>query len=274
MMLEFLYKTLPGRIILKLLVNPQISVLCGRFLDSPLSKVLIKPFVRKNHIDLSLFYSSDFRCFNDCFMRKIRPEFRKFDECSEAFSAPCDGLLSVYDVTDDLVIPVKGSSYSISRLLHSKKLASYYDGGYCLVYRLCVDNYHRYSYLDNGTKGDNHFIQGKLHTVRPIALYHVPVFTENSREYTVMKTEHFGKIVQMEVGAMLVGKIVNHHERCDFARGEEKGYFMYGGSTIIVLARKDKVCVDERFIDATRAGHESPVIMGEKIGYSIRKTPV
>lgn len=265
-MLKFLYETFIGRIFLKLLINPKLSEMCGNFLDTPFSKVLIKPFVKRNGIDLSMYYSEGFNCFNDCFARSIRPGYRKFDMDPEAFCSPCDGLLSVYDISDDLIIPVKGSLYSVSGLLRSKKLGRQFEGGYCLVYRLCVNHYHRYCYIDNGSKGKNHFIPGKLHTVRPIALYNYPVFTENSREFTVMKTENFGKIVQMEVGAMLVGKISNNHEACDFKKGQEKGCFLYGGSTIIVLVKKDKICLNKEILDNSKFGLETPVIMGEKIG--------
>ena len=265
-MLKFLYETIPGRMILKVLTLPAISKLCGLFLDCPASKPLIGPFVRSNAIDLAEFYSNDFHCFNDCFARRIKPGKRPVDMTPCAFVCPCDGLLTVHEINDGSVIPVKQSTYSIPRLLHSKKLAKRYEGGYCLVFRLCVDNYHRYIYIDNGIKSSNHFINGKLHTVQPIALEKLPVFTENCREYSVMKTENFGTIVQMEVGAMLVGKIHNHHGRHVIRRGEEKGCFLYGGSTIIILAQPGKVVLDDNILKASARGEETAVVMGECIG--------
>lgn len=263
---EFLYKTIPGRILLKILTAPVISKICGTFLDSPLSKILIKPFVRTNAIDLSEFYSDDFHCFNDCFARRIRPGRRVFDLMPSSLISPCDSFLSVYEIGKDTVIPVKQSAYSLTRLLHSRKLAEKFYGGYCLVFRLCVDHYHRYAYFDSGTKGVNHFIAGKLHTVQPVALEKIPVFTENCREYTVMNTQNFGKAVQMEVGAMLVGKIKNHHGRHAFVRGEEKGCFLYGGSTIILLLQKNRAVIDDKILAASAKGIETPVKMGERIG--------
>ena len=260
-----LYNTIPGRCALKVLTLPFISKICGSFCDSRASKVLIGPFVKKNAIDLSLFYSENFRCFNDCFARRIKPGKRPFDEDPRAFVSPCDGLLTVYEIKGDTVIPVKQSRYSIPRLLHSRKLAKHYEGGYCLVFRLCVNHYHRYAYIDNGVKGENHFIKGVLHTVQPVALEKIPVFTENCREYTVMKTENFGTIVQMEVGAMLVGKIKNFHGRHASRRGEEKGCFMYGGSTIILLVEKDRIVIDDNILKASAKGIETPVVMGELV---------
>ena len=269
-MLWLLYNTIIGRAILKILTDPRISKACGDFLDSPASKFLIRPFVRANSIDLSRFYSKDFHCFNDCFTRLIKPGGRVFDMDPEAFVAPCDARLSVYEVEKGMVIPVKQSQYSLARLLHSRKLADRFEGGYCLVFRLCVDDYHRYAYFDSGIKGGNHFINGKLHTVQPIALEKVPVFTENCREYCVMKTDNFGPVVQMEVGAMLVGRIKNHHGKHSFTRGEEKGCFMYGGSTVILLIQKDRLCLDDKILSASDRGIETRVTMGEKLGRAIR----
>ena len=266
----FLYDTVFGRMLLKVLTHPLVSKICGAFLDCPASKILIRPFVAANSIDLAEYYSGDFHCFNDCFARRIKPGKRIIDMEPSSLVAPCDGLLSVYEIEEGVVIPVKQSRYNIARLLHSKKLAARYEGGYCLVFRLCVDNYHRYIYFDNGEKGVNHFIPGKLHTVQPVALEKVPVFTENCREFTVMNTENFGKVVQMEVGAMLVGKIDNHHGRHTFRRGDEKGCFKYGGSTIILLIEKDRAVIDDAILKASHRGVETPVKMGEMLGKCVR----
>lgn len=265
-MLDFLYNTPVGRSILRILTKPFISRIVGRFMDSPVSALLIRPFVRANAIDMSQYFTHDMKCFNDCFVRRVLPGMRPFDADPSAFVSPCDGLLTVYEIEEGTVLPVKQSHYSIPRLLHSKKLAKRYEGGYCLVFRLCVDNYHRYHYFDDGIKGPNHFIQGKLHTVQPIALEKVPVFTENSREFTVMKTRNFGRVVQMEVGAMLVGRIENHHGRHAFRRGEEKGFFKYGGSTIILLFEKDRLFLYDEILQASALGIETPVTAGEKLG--------
>jgi len=109
-----------------------------------------------------------------------------------------------------------------------------------------------------------------LHTVRPIALENGPVFTENCREFTVMKTRHFGKAVQMEVGAMLVGKIRNNHGKHRFKRGEEKGCFLYGGSTIILLLKKDAAIINSSIEKASASGFETRVRMGQRIGTRVK----
>ncbi|MBO4903324.1 MAG: phosphatidylserine decarboxylase [Lachnospiraceae bacterium] len=266
-MLHFLYHTIIGRMILKILCKPCISETAGRFLDMRASRVLINPFIRKNHIDLSQ-YETGFSCFNDCFCRKIKPGLREFPQDAFAFASPCDGLLSVYRINDRTVLPVKQSRYSIDDLLEDVKLADAFTDGFCLVFRLCVEHYHRYSYFDSGVKGGNIHIPGVLHTVRPVALSQVPVFVRNSREYTILQTDHFGTVVQMEVGALLVGRICNHHGAYRFRRGEEKGCFQYGGSTIIVLLQKDALQLSSPVSEIVGTGNELPVQMGDVLGFA------
>lgn len=262
--LSFLYTTVPGRIVLRVLRAKWVSKAAGIFLDTRLSKPLIKPFVENNNIDLGDYKSDGFTCFNDCFCRKIKPGLREFDMRENALCAPCDGLLSVYKINDGAVYPIKQSKYTIYSLLKNEALAREYKNGYMYVFRLCVNHYHRYHYPADGQKGENIHINGTLHTVRPIALENTAVFCENSREYTVIDTENFGKIVQMEVGAMLVGKIHNLHGAKSIKKGEEKGMFLYGGSTVILIT-KECATPDICFLENTENGYETAVKLGENI---------
>ena len=265
-MLEFLYQTILGRVILKILTWPMLSGGIGRFMDSRLSEWIIPDFIQKNNIDMSEYQVEEYRSFNDFFCRRIRPELRPIDARKDVLIAPCDGLLRVYPIQDDRVIPVKESHYRISDLLRDRELAQKYHDGTCLVFRLCVHHYHRYCYPDSGIKTRNIYIPGVLHTVRPVALREVPVFTENSREYTMVCSDHFGDIIQMEVGAMLVGKIDNYHAEALVSRGEEKGRFLYGGSTIILLLEKGAAEINSEILHATENGQEMEVKMGQAIG--------
>ena len=270
--LRFLYRTVIGRAVLKLITARWISRFVGKILDSGISKPLISRFVKKNGIDLSEFHSDNFTCFNDCFTRKIKDGYREIDNSPTAFISPCDSLLTAYRIDEDLILKIKGSEYKITDLLGgNNSLAEEFNGGLALVFRLCVTHYHRYIYFDNGTKGDNVFIPGKLHTVRPIALESLPVFVRNCREYTVLDTENFGRAAQIEVGALLVGKINNNHREHTFLRGEEKGMFLYGGSTIVVLLQKNRVSLAEEVFTATESGAEVSVLMGEKLGEAYKE---
>lgn len=264
--LVFLYNTFIGRVILKLISCRLISFLCGVFLNSSLSKCLIKSFVLKNDINLDDYYSDNFKSFNEFFSRKIKEDRRPIDKRKGNLIAPCDGRLLVYNIRKGLVIPVKQTSFTISSLLKDDELASSYENGFCLVFRLGVDNYHRYCYLDDGTKLSNKFIKGRLHTVRPIALSKFPVFCENAREYTVLQTKNFSDVIQVEVGALLVGKIKNFHNEYTFRRGEEKGCFLYGGSTIILLFKEGTIELRDELFTSSNDGDETPVKMGEVIG--------
>lgn len=263
--LRFLYHTVPGRVFLRLLTARWVSKCSGVLLDSPLSRPLIDGFFRKNGIDRNDYLPERYRSFNDCFCRRIRPELRPIDRDPAHLISPCDGLLSVYRATDDVVLPVKQSQYRLPELLRDAELAAHYRDGYVFVFRLCVSHYHRYCYPEDGEKSANRFIPGRLHTVRPIALERGPVFTENCRSVCTLATERFGLLTQIEVGAMFVGRICNLHEEKTVSRGEEKGYFQYGGSTIILLVSRDAIAEPTDLLHATESGEETPIKLGEKI---------
>ena len=268
-LLKKLYNTSDGRRLLKLLTRPFVSKIAGDFMDSVFSKPLIKRFIRSNNIDTSQYIMKNFRSYNDFFTRKIKPEKRPVDQSADHLISPCDSKLSIYDIDEKSVFRIKGSRYSLSDLLRNNFLARRYLGGFCMIFRLEVDDYHRYCYIDNGIKTGNTFIKGELHTVNPIALRRYNIYKRNSREYTVLHTENFGDVVQVEIGAMMVGRITNHHGEHSFRRGEEKGYFEFGGSTIVLLFERDAVLPDHDILKNSAEGFETVVKFGEKIGVSV-----
>ena len=130
-----------------------------------------------------------------------------------------------------------------------------------------MDDYHRYCYVADGEKSKNVVLPGVFHTVNPAANDALPIYKENAREYTLLKTEKFGTILMMEVGAMMVGKITNHKKGSGpVKKGEEKGYFEFGGSTVIMLLQHGKVRLDYDLIENSENDYETIVRMGERIG--------
>lgn len=258
---HFLYTTCIGRLLLKQITRPGVSKAAGTFLSHSASRFLIRPFIHHYNLDLSDYPDMSYSSFNDFFTRPIRPERRPIDEHPTSLISPCDGLMSVIPIDENTAFSIKGSLYTVNELLQNPSLARQYHGGFCIILRLTVSHFHRYCYLDDGCKEENHFIPGILHTVQPIAHMYHKVFKTNSREYTVLHTQHWGDIVQMEVGATLVGRISNDHGTHSFKRGEEKGHFEYGGSTIVLLIEKDRAVLRHIGED------EIPVRLGESIGF-------
>lgn len=264
---RFLYGTVPGRFMLKLLTRPFISNLSGAFMSSGASKFIIPSFIRNNAIDMDRFAepAGGFRSFNEFFTRPLKPEYEP--KPTADFISPCDGLLTVKQIEDDSIIVAKNSRYSIKELLDDADLAGDFSEGTALIFRLTPKHYHRYSYCANGAITGKRRIDGILHCVRPIAVETQEVYTQNSREYIVIESEKMGKIVQMEIGAMLVGKITNRPECAPPNRavvGEEKGYFEYGGSTIIVLL-DHQVEFSRDIAERPAVDGEIPVTVGETV---------
>lgn len=262
--LMFLYKTVPGRIMLKLITLPFFSKCAGFLMNRRFSALFINGFIKKNNIDMSDYPKKTYTSFNDFFTRSILSKKRPVSR--DGLISPCDGLLTAYKINSDSRFCIKGRTYSVNELLSQDMAAREFSGGICLVLRLTVTDYHHYCYIDSGIKSENHFIQGILHTVQPIACGERDVYTENCREYTIIDTEHLGTVIQMEVGAMMVGKICNADSACSVTRGSEKGYFEFGASTIVVLLKNGAAKLDSEFWENTENGFETRVLYGEKIG--------
>lgn len=268
-LLAALYGTCAGRRLVKLLVHPAISRIGGAFLASPVSKGLIKMFVKKNPIDMSQYENISFSSYNDFFTRSIKEGKRPIDMEPSHFISPCDGKLSVYPITQSGRFYIKQTFYTVGSLLRNKSLARRYEGGTALVFRLTVDDYHHYCYIDEGEKSRNFMIPGILHTVNPIANDFYPIYKENTREYCLLKTKNFKTVLVMEVGALMVGKINNYHSgKYHVARGDEKGLFEFGGSTIILLLEPGAAVIDPDILANSESQTETIVKMGEKIGIS------
>lgn len=268
-LLKKLYGTVCGRVILKALTAPAVSKAAGAFMDSRLSVPLIKRFIKSSGIDTSQYVMKKFRSYNEFFTRRVKRGMRPVDRMPSHFISPCDSKLTVYKIGKSSVFRIKGSRYRVSDLIQNDFLAKRYEGGYCMIFRLEVDDYHRYCYIDSGTKTENTFINGELHTVNPIALEHYNIYKRNCREYTVLHTENFGDVVQVEVGAMMVGRIVNRHGAAEVVRGEEKGKFEFGGSTIVLLVQEDMIRIDDDILRNSAESIETVVKYGEKVAASV-----
>lgn len=268
-LLKKLYGTVCGRVILKALTAPAVSKAAGAFMDSRLSVPLIKRFIKSSGIDTSQYVMKKFRSYNEFFTRRVKRGMRPIDRMPSHFISQCDSKLTVYKIGKSSVFRIKGSRYRVSDLIQNDFLAKRYEGGYCMIFRLEVDDYHRYCYIDSGTKTENTFINGELHTVNPIALEHYNIYKRNCREYTVLHTENFGDVVQVEVGAMMVGRIVNRHGAAEVVRGEEKGKFEFGGSTIVLLVQEDMIRIDDDILRNSAENIETVVKYGEKVAASV-----
>lgn len=265
LVLRFLYNTLIGRAILLIVTRVSFSKIVTKFLDSRSSKIFINKFIKKYNIDKEIYEDKNYKSFNDYFIRNKKEEYININKDPNIFISPCDCKLSVYKANDK-IFKIKHVDYELETLLKSKMLANEYSDGYVMICRLTPGDYHRYCYIDDGYHDANKKIKGCLHTVRPIAIEQKNVFVTNSRSYTVLDTVNFGQIIQVEVGALMVGKIKNNYTNYRFKKGEEKGFFEYGGSTIILLAKKDNVKIDNYLINNTKKGYETKINIGDRIG--------
>lgn len=256
-----------GRMLLSVLGSKPIANLKKNFLDSPLSALLVDPFIKKNKISLKDYNPKRYHSFNDFFTRELKYCARNFEISDEILTSPSDGRISAYKINHNSRFLIKNSYYSVNSLLRDSSLARHYRDGYFVLIRLCVDNYHHYTYSVAGLKSCERRINGFLHSVNPVVNDYVKVYKENSRNYSVILTDEGHRITQMEVGAMGVGKICNEiTEEAYVMPGYKKGHFEFGGSSIILLIPKGSYMPDADIIKNTSEGYETEVKIGEKIG--------
>lgn len=269
-LLNFLYQNPIGKwTLLPLVKRKFISALYGKRMDTPKSIKKIQPFVDELKIDMSESQKSinEFTSFNDFFYRKLKPEARPI---GEAFVSPGDGrLLAFEDVSEVNNFFIKGREFTLKEFLADHKLTKRFESSSMIILRLAPNDYHRFHFPCAGTPAEIKPIKGSYFSVSPYALAgnFTKVFCENKREICLLDSPEYGKIALVPIGATMVGSIIETYDpNQELLKGDEMGYFAFGGSTVVILFDKNKIKIDPDLIENTKNKMETFVKMGEKIG--------
>jgi phosphatidylserine decarboxylase len=268
-MLRFLYTKPLGKLSLNLLFKRKlVSALGGWYMDSRLSKKRITNFIKEQELDISDFQipESGFKTFNQFFYRNLKPQVRLLED---GFVSPADGKILVFENMDTChTFFIKGVEFNVSTFLNSKELGRKYEGGSMAIVRLAPVDYHRYHFPVSGHAGPSIKVKGHYYSVSPLALRKsLQIFLENKREYTILKSQEFGDVVICDVGATMVGTIIQTYKPNTLVqKGDEKGYFAFGGSTLVLLMEKGKLLFNPDLVENTKAGKETTIKMGQQIG--------
>ncbi len=271
---KLLYGTWLGRVFSSLVAAPPVSRFYGWLQDRPGSSRKVAPFVERFDIQMEDFLpeegrsaESPYSSFNQFFTRRVTQTARPFAE-APSFPAPCDARYFAYDELNDAVsIPVKGAFFKASALLRSEEWQDHFEDGPGFIARLCPVDYHRFHFPDDGEVLASWRIPGALHSVNPWALaFRQDIFMLNEREVTILQTKSFGKLAFIEVGATCVGKIKQTYAGKRFSRGDEKGMFLFGGSSVIVIGEKGRWSIDPAIVENTSMGIETYLKMGRALG--------
>jgi len=244
-----------------------VSSIYGNMMDRTSSAKKIHPFIEDFDIDMSVAQKQEFNNFNDFFTRKLKDDARPIDTSSNIVVSPADGKILAYANISNSDFIIKGYRFNVSSFLDNPDLAQKYFDGALLIIRLAPVDYHRFHFPVNGNLSPNKKIDGDYYSVNPYALRKMAeIFCLNKREYTILSNPLFGEVVMAEVGATMVGSIEQTYKGGSANKGEEKGYFKFGGSTVVLLFKKSKIHIDEDLLINTAKGYETSVKMGERIG--------
>lgn len=268
-MLKWLYNKPLGKLTLHMLFKRKcLSAIVGWFMDTRISRAQIKPFIDRCQLDLGDYQVKDynaFKTFNEFFYRKINPDKRPV---KGAVVSPADcRLLAFKNLSNISSFFIKGSEFTIESFIENKMLAEKYDSGSMVIARLAPTDYHRFHFPASGIISESQTIKGKYFSVSPIALKQsLNIFCQNKREYSILSTTDYGDVLICEVGATMVGSIIQTYKSNQHViAGQEKGYFAFGGSTIVMFFEKDKVNLADDLLSNTSNGYETLINMGDAI---------
>ncbi len=270
--IRWAYQTASARPVEKLLFRSAlISRLMGAWFDSRFSRGKIAKVVEDLSIDMSeaTAPADSYGCFNDFFVRHLKPEARPYSDDPADIVSPADGRVLVFpELAEDVFVPVKGHQMSVRTMLPG--IAKRFTGGALAIVRLCPADYHRYHFPAAGRITAAQDIPGALHSVNPIALGAGPdVFGENKRSWTLVETENFGSYCFVEVGAFGVGAIVNTRTTGAVQKMDEKGYFKFGGSTVVVVFEPGRIRFAEDLAANSAKGRETLVKVGQPLATAL-----
>ncbi|MDX8335305.1 phosphatidylserine decarboxylase [Candidatus Cetobacterium colombiensis] len=270
--LKFLYYNPLGKLPLNLIVRKKfLTEYYGKKMSCKSSIEKIKPFVNENFINMeeSKKKIEEFTSFNDFFVRELKDGAREIAQGDEILVSPADGKILVFEnLKDTTKFFLKGDEFTLEEFLMDKEEAKKFQGGTIVIIRLAPVDYHRFHFPADGEIGESKLIDGYYYSVSPYAIKkNFRIYCENKREVSILKTKKFGEIVLSEIGATMVGGIKQTYTPKTFVKkGDEKGYFFFGGSSCVLLFEKDKVNFDKDILENSQKGIETKVYMGEKIG--------
>ncbi len=275
--IKTLYSSPLGDVARAVFANRQFSQFYGTLQDRPASGKKVRPFIEKFDIAIDEYepgtlaaddIRDSYATFNEFFIRKLRPTARAVVSGASRMPAFAEARYVGHSrVTRDTVFPVKGKFLTAAGILGSGEIAKPFEGGPLLVARLCPVDYHRYHYPDAGRVLDHFMVPGRFDSVNPLALkLKGDIFIANERQVSILDTENFGRLAYVEVGAICVGKIVQTHAwKEPFLRGEQKGYFLFGGSTVVLLGEPGRWKPSADIEANTQKGIETYVRLGDEV---------
>jgi phosphatidylserine decarboxylase len=270
--LRFIYENPLGALALHSVVKKAFfSRLYGRRMDAPTSRALIRPFLEKYNLREEEFADpvEAYQTFNDFFSRRLKPDARPLAGGETTLVLPADGRHRVIpDLSQCRDFMIKGVRFDVTALLADSGHAARYQKGSALISRLCPTDYHRFHVPCTGMMATPRHIQGPLYSVSPIALLRRPsILWENERYVTRLRSDLFGEVAFLEVGATCVGSVIHTAKPNQIvARGAEKGYFRFGGSCVITLFEPGRVRFAEDLLEHSAAEREVYALMGQEAG--------
>jgi len=225
----------------------------GSYMDTTDSVKDIESFIKDSKNNIEDYYQgpSGWMTYNQFLARHVKPGKRPVaDRCNdEIIVSPTDSkFLGEWTLNDDSTITVKGDTYDMKDLLADSSYTKKFKSGLFTHLYLSVNDYHRYHTPVSGKVVETKIIPGRTWTneIKKITgkttVDDIGFQFNQTRGYIILKTETIGFVAVVPVGMGFVSSVnITADEGTKLAKGEEFGFFGYGGSDIIMLFEKDAI---------------------------------
>jgi phosphatidylserine decarboxylase precursor len=243
----------------------------GSFLDTTASAEGIGTFLEaKNYkIDDYIRGPSGWQTFNQFFAREVKPGRRPIAEPrnDKVVVSPADAVfMGQWPIDEDSTITVKGATWAIAELLDGSPYKDAFSGGIYTHSFLYIDDYHRYHVPVAGTVKELRKISGKVY----MDVFREPDGTLNvvdgdtyqfnqERGLIVIDSPDVGLVAVLPIGMAYVSSVnLTTEVGAELRKGDQFGYFMFGGSDIVTVFQDRNVVLDaevgRKYLQGQRLG--------------------
>ena len=260
---HWLFASKMGRFTNRIISLPQFSQWIALYAKSSFSRTKISSFRREFQINDTDFVDSNYKTLNEYFIRSFKPGARVFASASDEFASPAEGYAIA--ATSEF-LPVKGITANASALL--SRQPQFLISCSCSI-RLTPKEYHRFHFPMDGEIVDQYEVDGKLYSINPTTLAYEPnLFIRNKRLVLHLKFKSGNQCYLILIGATYIGSVISHKKKGDrFRKGDEAGFFEFGGSTAVILFDKN-FSLNEQVLAHSSQSIESFIELGTALAIS------
>jgi len=243
----------------------------GHFLDTPASVAGIASFAARPNYNIGDYFvePSGWLTFNQFFAREVKPGRRPIAEPrnDKVIVSPADSVFAgKWDIDADSKVTIKGITWPVMKLLEGSPYQEAFRNGIYTHSFLNVDDYHRYHVPVAGEIKEVRKIEGRvyLNVIRKadgsLEIIDGDTYQYNQeRGLIIIDSPDVGLVAVLPIGMSFVSSVnLTPEVGAKLQKGDEFGFFLFGGSDIVMLFQNRQVAIDaevgRKYLQGQRIG--------------------